>query len=160
MTPNKVKWSLKNTDFSPSQGRTSWCFSSFSLLKLTSVSGPPPPSHTPALLNLFHFGSRYNGWGGKKIEPSLPPALLWRFSDPPPQPVNTYEYRATTSDLLPAEAWKIGPKCFPGHPSDHIVTSPTPPPCSFLSITNWLLIWWASVAGVEWRHSFEIYGEK
>lgn len=70
MTPNKVKWSFKkNTDFSPSEGRTSWCFSSFSLLSQPQCQDPPPPpshTHTPALLNLFHLRSRNNGWGGKK----------------------------------------------------------------------------------------------
>lgn len=44
MTPNKVKWSFKkNTDFSPSEGRTSWCFSSFSLLSQPQCQDPPPP---------------------------------------------------------------------------------------------------------------------
>lgn len=47
----------------------------------------------------------------------LPPALPWRFSDPPPpQPVTTYAsaagYRASVSDLVCAEAWQIESKRF------------------------------------------------
>lgn len=116
----------ENTNFSPCGGRTSWCSSSLSLLSQPRCQGAPPPSS-----HLLCWICSTSG-ATTVVKKKWNHLFLCRFSDPPPQPVNTYTAAAgwsgaTMSDLLLAEAWEIGFKCFPGHPSDHTVTSPNCP---------------------------------